>query len=73
MHIAGHSGIKEDQPRYIALIALPVFTNCARSPEEALKAEGDKCLSGITGVSLIQEIADHAHPSFVRVADITEQ
>ena len=70
VHIAGHSRVKENEPRDIAAVNFATGPDFLRPPEKCLKAEGENRFFGISGVRMIQNIADETHPAMIRVRNI---
>ena len=71
VHVAGHGGVKENEPRDVAVINIAVCADVLRTPEECLKAEGENCFFGISGICFIQNIVDEFHPTIIGIAEIS--
>mgnify|MGYP000102119809 CR=1 FL=1 len=67
VHVAGRGGVKQDQPRYIALVLDAVLADGLGAAEESLVAEVQGRGAGHVGVQLVQHTVDELRPLAVRV------
>ena len=69
VHVAGHGGIEEDQPRDVAVVLLTVLADLLGAAKERLIAEGHDEVLGIAGIGVIDDAVDVFDPLAVVVAD----
>ena len=67
MHIAGRSGVEQDQPGDVALVLHAVFADGLGAAEESLVAQIQRHGAGHVGVGLIQHTVDELGPLAVGV------
>ena len=68
VHIAGRSGVEEDEPRDVAAVLDPVLPDGLGAPEECLIAEVEGRGAGHIGVCLAEHTVDELRPLAVRVS-----
>ena len=70
VHVAGHRGIEEDQPRDVAAVLLTVCADGLGAAKEGLIAEVQEHLLGIAGIRLIDDPVQVLRPLVIRIGEI---
>ncbi len=69
MHIACGCRVKQDEPRNVAAVHLPIFTDHFCAANKSLITKIERCHPYNMGICFIQNPVDIAHPFVIRVAD----
>ena len=69
VHVAGHGGIKQDQPRDVAAVFLTVCADGLGAAKEGLIAKVQEHHLRIVGIGLVDDAVDVFEPAVVGVLD----
>ena len=67
VHVACHSRVEQDQPRYIASILLPVFSDGFRTFEPRFESQCHDQFFGIFGICVSNHRIKKLHQAAVRI------